>query len=281
MEFHPAAAIYELLEDDDLSDLAASIRVHGLKEAVKTLDGKIIDGRNRYRACLLSGVTPDYESVTLAKGELPADYVFTVNDQRRHLDHDARSLAAAKYKKQAASEAKERQKVAGKEHGRGKQKLVAPAPQAIARGPAARDEAAAKFDVGAKSVDAAEHVLDKGSAKLQDALKKKAVSLKTAARLAKCPKKVQDEALAQGPKAIKAAIETHAPTLNETAKNDPGRRWHKLMHDLWKLSNSIRDAGGVNAIVKLFTADQRRDYVSQLRDLTEELQEWTKSLTDN
>jgi len=282
MEFHPAAAIFDLLEDEALDSLAESIREHGLKQKIKILDGQIIDGRNRYRACLLAGVTPAYDEISLVNGELPADYVYAVNDKRRHLDHDARSLAGSRYKTQAAYEAKERQKAAlakgNKTQGK-KSTIVAPEPQSSPG--RARDVAGAKFGVGGKSIDAAEHVLTKGTAKLHEALKRKTISLKTAARLAKCPKKVQDEALAQGPKAIKAAIEKHAPTINETAKNDPGRRWHKFMHDLWQLSNSVRDAGGVKVITRLFTEEQRQGYVSDVRQLIEELESWTKSLTSN
>ena len=51
MEFHPAAELFPMLAEQELLELAADIRVRGLLLAIVTYEGKILDGRNRKRAC--------------------------------------------------------------------------------------------------------------------------------------------------------------------------------------------------------------------------------------
>ena len=49
---HPLAAVFPMMTDDELQDLADDIREHGLLHPiVLDADGVLIDGRNRLRAC--------------------------------------------------------------------------------------------------------------------------------------------------------------------------------------------------------------------------------------
>jgi hypothetical protein len=62
-QYHPAAAIYDLLDGDDFRDLAEDIEKHGLLTPIWLHpDGSILDGRNRYRACLKAGVAPVFQT---------------------------------------------------------------------------------------------------------------------------------------------------------------------------------------------------------------------------
>ncbi len=85
MEFHEIANKYDLLEGEPFDDLCESIREHGLDDTIVLLDGKVLDGRNRYRACLKVGVEPrcrDYDTET--DGPDPEDFVERRNENRRH-----------------------------------------------------------------------------------------------------------------------------------------------------------------------------------------------------
>jgi ParB-like chromosome segregation protein Spo0J len=60
-EVHPAAAVFPMLPDDELAELAASIGADGLDDPI-VLDraGRLLDGRNRVAACALAGVEPTF-----------------------------------------------------------------------------------------------------------------------------------------------------------------------------------------------------------------------------
>ena len=62
LPFHPLANLFPLIEGTAFDELASDIRSNGQREDIVTLDGMILDGRNRYRGCLAAGVAPDSDS---------------------------------------------------------------------------------------------------------------------------------------------------------------------------------------------------------------------------
>jgi len=106
MEFHDVANIFPLMQGQEFDDLVSDIRANGLREPIWTYHGKIIDGRNRFRACNAAGITPRYQEWD-GEGSL-INFVVSLNLHRRHLDTSQRALVAARIKHIFEAEAKER-----------------------------------------------------------------------------------------------------------------------------------------------------------------------------
>ena len=87
-EFHDVANLFPMLDVDELKALATDIFENGQREPITLFEGKILDGRNRYVACLDAGVEP---LLTEYNGRHPVDYVISLNLKRRHLDESQRA----------------------------------------------------------------------------------------------------------------------------------------------------------------------------------------------
>src|SRR5215469_2177466 len=82
---HPLAEMFPLLKDAEFDDLVEDIRKHGLREPICLFEQRIIDGRNRKRACIKAGVEPRYHSIEFDNYDAAAAYVISKNMRRRHL----------------------------------------------------------------------------------------------------------------------------------------------------------------------------------------------------
>jgi N6-adenosine-specific RNA methylase IME4 len=107
MEFHEIANLFPMMTEDRLISLAENIKAEGLHHPLIIYEGKILDGRNRYKACEMAGVEPSYEGFN---GNNPWEYVWSENAERRDITDDKRYLIWKK--KCEKSEAWEAQKTA-------------------------------------------------------------------------------------------------------------------------------------------------------------------------
>lgn len=88
-EFHPLANIFPLMTDDEIEVLGEDMLKHGQHEPITLFEGKILDGRNRYKACLLKGIEPRFIEQRPAD---PIAFVVSANLHRRQLNAGQRAL---------------------------------------------------------------------------------------------------------------------------------------------------------------------------------------------
>jgi ParB-like chromosome segregation protein Spo0J len=92
-ETHELADAFPLMEGAALDGLVDDIKANGLRQPIVLYAERILDGRNRYRACLLAKVEPRFEVWQGDESELPR-FVISVNMARRDLDPGQRALCA-------------------------------------------------------------------------------------------------------------------------------------------------------------------------------------------
>ena len=99
-DFHPLANLLPLMDEDQFDGLVGSIRREGLLEPIVLFEGKILDGRNRYRAAREAHYKfseKDFEQ--LKAGVDPQDFVYSANIQRRHLSSEQKRQLIRRYLK--------------------------------------------------------------------------------------------------------------------------------------------------------------------------------------
>jgi hypothetical protein len=97
---HALADEFPLIEGEDFNKLVADIKAHGQREPIVLYEGKILDGRNRYRACLRARVRPKTVQYT---GDNPIAYVLSENMRRRHLTKGQQALIVLSFDKLVAA----------------------------------------------------------------------------------------------------------------------------------------------------------------------------------
>ena len=178
---HPAAELFPVMDEVAFAALMADIAAHGQREPILILDGQVIDGRHRLRACEQLGLEPLVRQVSADDGD-PFGLVVSLNLHRRHLSEGQRAIIAAR--------------LATLPHGR---------PDANAQICAfTQDEAAQHLKVSRRTVQHARAVLDHGIDELQAAVKGGEISVSAAAELSRLPADTQRAALTKTPEEIRA-----------------------------------------------------------------------------
>lgn len=175
MEFHPIADIFPLLEGEAFDALCRDVEEKGLMEPIWLYDDKILDGRNRWRACQETGTETRYRQY---EGTDPVGFVVSLNVQRRHLDESQRAMISAR--------------IATMERGDNQHAPI---------GACSQEEAAELLSVARRSVQRAAKVLDEGTPELIAAVDSGEIKVSAAAVLAELPKTSQNSVL-EGVKAI-------------------------------------------------------------------------------
>jgi N6-adenosine-specific RNA methylase IME4 len=186
---HPLAELFPALEGEVFDALVADIAAHGLHEEIVLLGEAILDGRNRYRACLMAGVEPRFVSFDgprapqMFAGRDPLAYVLSRNLHRRHLSESQRAMVGAKLAVM----------------GEGRPGKTPPI------GGVSAERAAELLNVGARSIERARVVRESGDPGLAAAVEAGEVSVSAAEALAALPLSEQAIIVARGRGEILAA----------------------------------------------------------------------------
>jgi ParB-like chromosome segregation protein Spo0J len=113
-EFHEAANLFPMMDSESFESLKKDISANGLIEPIWLHEGKIIDGRNRYKACQEMAIDAAFRNWN-GQGSL-VQFVVSLNINRRHLTPSQKAAVAVEMLPMLEAEAKERQKLAGVEH---------------------------------------------------------------------------------------------------------------------------------------------------------------------
>lgn len=204
MEWHPYAKLFPMLPEDELNKLADDIRDNGLQHPIIVdADDRIIDGRNRFRACDMAGVQPRFDARDLNDKEA-LSLVVSENLRRRHLNESQRADIAAKMATL---------KPGGQRGNKNADKNEA-ANRPIRSDPVvSQQEAAALMNVSERSVRRAAKVHAKGTEELKDAVARGDVTVNRGEQIAELPQSEQSEAIKQNPREINTA----KPETNGTA----------------------------------------------------------------
>lgn len=162
LEHHPSSCLFPLMSDEEYSQLKHDIQLNGQQEPILLFDGRILDGRNRYRACLELGVTPQFR--TVEETISPVHLVVSLNLHRRHLNASQLAAISAEMLPLLEAEAKERQRKSGGNRGnqhtkKGEVPVVARLPQpALESEGKARNQAAKIVGAGSRYVSDAKKI---------------------------------------------------------------------------------------------------------------------------
>lgn len=183
-QYHEVANIFPLMTGAEFDGLKADIAEHGQREPVWLHpDGRIIDGRNRHRACVELEIAPQFE-VWNGNGSLVA-FVVSLNLHRRHLSESQRQIVAAK--------------IANMPNGGDR---VSDQSANLHSGHLTAQEASELLNVSRRGMFSAKQVLAQGAPELVAAVERGEVAVSTAADVATLPVPQQREIVARGEREI-------------------------------------------------------------------------------
>lgn len=106
LQDHPIASIFPLLEGREFDELVEDIRANGVQVPIVIYEGKILDGRNRYRAGIKAAQLVPQNYYT---GDDPISHAASLNLHRRHLTPTQLAEIARKSLPHFEEEARKRQ----------------------------------------------------------------------------------------------------------------------------------------------------------------------------
>jgi ParB-like chromosome segregation protein Spo0J len=253
LEYHEAANLFPLMEGEAFEAFVASIqKTRGNREPIKLLDGKILDGRNRYRACQRLGIKPVVK-------HLPADtdpvaYVINANLNRFHYSERQRAMLAGRVANLRREDTLKQNRDT----------------DPSIDGSVSRDDAARMLNVSTASVDRAKLVLSQGVPELVRAVDDGEVAVSTAAVVATLPAKEQERLVAEGAPAVRKKATEMRESNNGHAAAGKGIHCRPVLGDVERLVWLTAD--------KIDTRGDLQDLMLTLRAIARNLENRIKEL---
>lgn len=220
--FHPYADLFPLIEGPDFDELVADIRAKRLQSKIEIYQGRIIDGRNRYRACCV--IKPDFSRTTDPLcfadygGTDPLGYVISRNLARRHLNESQRAMVAADLSRLRQGTRTDLPSVRARMDLSAACAHLSDHDNLSPGGERSQAERAALVHVGKRTVERAEVVVDRAVPEVAAAVRRGVLPVSTAAELADLPAERQREIIAASP------LAPARPALVEIAKHKRAAR---------------------------------------------------------
>lgn len=198
LEFHPLCTIFPQASTEELEALGKDIKEKGLLEPIVLLDGKILEGRNRYVAATGAGVAlteDDFEEFLPGNGDGaespwqdPVEFVISKNLRRRNLT----PAQVAQCVVELVEFGKKGQRTP-KKHMESRRHV------------SSISQIAKQSHVSRQAIKTAKRIKEKGAGEVVEAVKTGKVSSRAASKLVKLPKWEQRKVIARGPQAVATA----------------------------------------------------------------------------
>lgn len=240
MKPHPLSELFPAMDGQEYDELVSDIREHGLAQPIVMYQGKILDGRNRVRACEQLGIKPktvDY------RGQDALGHVVSLNLNRRHLTPGQRAMVA--------------EKIVTFTHGGARSKG--------SRDPllseVSRERAAEIAGASTGTMKRVRTVLEKGTQQLQDAVAVGKIEPNVAAKVAEATPAKQREAV-KGGKEVAREIAREVTAEKKAEKDAPAKPTIRTLgisvpHEV--MARAAKEQDLVDKIGKLL-ADAKRAY---------------------
>ena len=170
---HELADLFPWMPADEFRALSEDIAEHGLQEEIVLYQGKILDGRQRYRACLKARVNPRFKEWKPTNGESPFSLVVSLNLRRRMLDESQRAMVGARIATLGR----------GRPSRNGSTELLT------------QSQAAKILGVGVATIKRARQVLEQGTDDLIERVDRGELAVSLAAQIATQPRSLQRRAV--------------------------------------------------------------------------------------
>jgi len=215
MKSHEYADLFPMMAEAEIARLSQDIKENGLSDFIITLDDKILDGRNRFKACHMAGIEPRFKEYD---GSDPLAFVISHNLHRRHLSESQRAMIASSVAKM-------------RNGGDRRSKNISSSIDELKLTNKDRSQAAKELNVSTASVDRARRIQRDGISELQDMVNSGEVTVYAAQTVAKLPEQDQRKAVSGGVTGVKEAAKkasakepTQEPIIQQNTDSPTNRK---------------------------------------------------------